>query len=237
MLTRILILLFVTMALAVYAKNDKKALLIIDVQKDFCKSGSLEVPNADEVVPIFNNLRSSVKWDSVMLTADWHPEKHVSFASTHEVKEFTEIVLPNGSKQMMWPDHCVQRTDGAKFHSDLVVKKSDVIVHKGTNLNVDSYSGFFDNDGESQTELNFKLQERGIKSVYIGGLALNVCVTYTCLDAVKLGFKTHLILDASRGLGDAQNKAAIKKLKAAGVIIINSRDIIRSFRGLKSASS
>jgi nicotinamidase/pyrazinamidase len=202
-----------------------RALIVVDVQNDFCPGGSLTVPNGDQVVPVFNQIRDSVHWDGILLTQDWHPANHVSFAVNHNATEFSTITLPNGSKQVMWPTHCVQGSKGAQFRSDLIVKNTDVIVQKGSNPNVDSYSGFFDNDGKSQTELDAKLKEKNIKAVFIGGLALDVCVTYTCLDAKKLGYDTYLVLDASRGLGEAQNAAALDKLRAAGVQIIESKDI------------
>jgi nicotinamidase/pyrazinamidase len=126
---------------------------------------------------------------------------------------------------MLWPIHCVQGSNGAKFHPKLVVKDTDVIIQKGADPKVDSYSGFFDNDGKTQTELHSKLQERGIKALFIGGLALDVCVTYTCLDAKKLGYDTYFIHDASRGLGAEQNQAALDKLRAAGVHIIESTNL------------
>ncbi|KAL0485522.1 pyrazinamidase/nicotinamidase [Acrasis kona] len=207
-------------------QNDGRALLIIDVQRDFSAKGSLAVPGGEQVASVFNNLRDKVKFNRVFLTKDWHPHNHVSFARTHNATQFTEITLPNGKKQMMWPVHCIQNSMGAGFVEDLKVLSSDRIVYKGTNVNVDSYSGFFDNDGKSQTDLDQQLKKFGIKSLYIGGLALDVCVTYTCLDAIKLGYETFLILDASRGLGEAQNKEAINKLKNAGVKIINSIDLI-----------
>jgi nicotinamidase/pyrazinamidase len=125
----------------------------------------------------------------------------------------------------MWPNHCVQDTKGSEFHPDLIIESTDEVIKKGMNPKIDSYSGFFDNNSSEKTELEQKLKENGITDVYIGGIALDVCVLFTCMDAKKLGFNTFFIQDASRGLGEEQNKQAIEKMKKAGIVIINSNQI------------
>lgn len=221
----ITLLIFASFVISAYTK---KALIIVDVQNDFLPGGSLAVEKADQVIPIFNRLRKEVKWDKIYQTQDWHPADHVSFIENNEgAKPFSTITLKNGKEQRMWPAHCVQETTGAEFHPSLIVDDTDIIIRKGMNKNVDSYSGFFDNDMTSQTELHAKLQEHGIDEVYVGGVALDVCVMSTCVHAVELGYKTYLIEDASRGLSEETNKAAIDKLKGLGVVILNSTDLIQ----------
>jgi nicotinamidase/pyrazinamidase len=225
MLTRTRIVALVLALVAVVTA--KRALIIVDVQNDFLPGGSLAVANADEVVPVFNKLRNEAKWDKIYQTQDWHPADHVSFVNNHDGAEvFSTITLPNGSEQRMWPSHCVQNTPGADFHPELIVGEDDIIVQKGKNQAVDSYSGFFDNDKGSQTELHEKLQEHNIDEVFVGGVALDVCVMSTCVDAVSLGYKTHLVVDASRGLSEESNNAAIERLRNLGVDIVYSTDII-----------
>ena len=201
----------------------RKALVIVDVQNDFCEGGSLTVPKGDDVVPVFNELRRTGKWDLIVLTQDWHPTNHTSFAANHNETVFNVITLDDGVQQVMWPTHCVQGTSGADFHPQLTIDhKTDIVVQKGTNPLVDSYSGFFDNNRKQQTELDQILKEHNITDVYIGGLALDVCVKFTALDAVSLGYNAYLLLDASRGLGEKQVEEAIEQLKQSGVQIIHN---------------
>jgi nicotinamidase/pyrazinamidase len=205
----------------------KRALVMVDVQNDFCKGGSLSVPDADEVVPVFNKLRS-VNWDGgVFLTRDYHPKDHASFASNHgaDVPLFSVRKLESGVDQVMWPDHCVQETKGSEFHPDLVVLDTDTIIKKGMNSKIDSYSGFFDNAAQEKTDLDKLLKERKITDLYIGGIALDVCVLFTVLDAVRLGYNVFFIEDASRGLGKEQNQKAKSQIEEQGVIIVQSADI------------
>lgn len=204
----------------------KRALIIVDVQNDFCAGGSLSVPEADDVVPVFNKLRD-ISWDAVFLTRDYHPQDHASFASNHgtDVPLFSIRKIKSGVDQVMWPNHCVQGTTGSEFHKDLIVHDTDVIVKKGMNTDIDSYSGFFDNAAQEKTELDTLLRERKITDLYIGGIALDVCVLFTVLDAVKLGYNVFFIEDASRGLGPEQNENARKQMLEQGVTIVNSTDI------------
>jgi len=204
----------------------KNALIIVDVQNDFCEGGSLAVPKGNEVIPVINDLLQRVKFHTVILTQDFHPDNHTSFAINHkDAKEFTEIKLEDGSNQMMWPAHCVQGSKGAEFHSELEVKPEYIIVQKGKNHLVDSYSGFWDNEKKAKTELETKLKENGITNVFVCGLALDYCVGYTALDAVTCGFDTKLIIDAARGIEDKSITKMCKKLDEAGVKIVQSKDI------------
>lgn len=204
-----------------------KALLVIDVQKDFCPLGGLAVPKGDEVVPVINELMKKffTKGWTVVATQDWHPFNHGSFASNNNVAPFTMGTL-GGMPQVMWPDHCVQMTDGAEFHPDLL--DAPLVICKGMDATVDSYSGFFDNGGKNDTGLNQSLKDAGVDEVFICGLATDYCVKFTALDAVKLGYKTYVMTDACRGVDYPTGSvdAAIKEMKDAGVVIISS-EVIR----------
>jgi len=214
-------------------KERRAALLIIDVQNDFLPpTGSLAVKRGTEVVPVINELRKKVKWSHIVLTQDWHPKGHCSFCSTHQAKGaevFTLWKLESGHMQMMWPDHCVQGSEGAKFHKDLVVdEKNDSIVQKGTHHKVDSYSGFFDNDHKSQSNLSSILKEHGITDVYLAGIAYDYCVGYSALDAVGEGFATFVVEDGCRGVAQDTIDQMIERLKKGGVKIIQSSEIPES---------
>ncbi|EEQ98262.1 Pyrazinamidase/nicotinamidase, putative [Perkinsus marinus ATCC 50983] len=207
------------------------ALLIIDVQKDFCKGGSLAVPDGDAVVDVINGLREKLSpaTSLVCLTQDWHPVGHVSFQSTHACQGaelFKPFKLPDGTEQMMWPDHCVQCTKGSQFHDRLVVKGTDKFIKKGTNVSVDSYSGFFDNNRVHHTELNAILKAAQIIRVIIVGLAFDYCVGYTALDAVGLGYKAIVVEDATRPVAPDSASAMRKRLLDAGVELVHSKDVI-----------
>jgi nicotinamidase/pyrazinamidase len=197
----------------------KKALIIVDVQNDFCPGGSLPVPEGDKVVPVINNLQD--KFDCVVATQDWHPKKHGSFAANHPGKNIGEVIELNGLQQILWPVHCVQGEKGADLVKALSVRKINKIIRKGMDVEVDSYSGFFDNGHKKATGLNEYLKEQSITDVYITGLATDYCVKFTALDAAQLGYKTYLIIDACRGVNlklDDVDKA-IKEMRKAGVVI------------------
>ena len=173
-------------------------LLVIDVQNDFCPGGALAVPDGDAVVPIINTLMDD--FQHVVLTQDWHPSGHSSFAFSHQGAEpFSMIDMPYGV-QTLWPDHCVQGTVGAAFHSDLNVDRAELIVRKGFRPAIDSYSAFFENDQSTPTGLTGYLQERGIKRVFCCGLATDFCVRFSAENAVKQGFETVVIEKASRAI-------------------------------------
>ncbi len=202
-----------------------KTLILVDVQNDFSPSGALPVPQGDQIVPIINNLLPY--FDHVIATQDWHPQGHASFASVHN-KTPGELIELDGVPQVMWPDHCVQGTRGAEFIAELNTHAIDHVVQKGTNLNIDSYSGFFDNQRLQATGLADYLREKGLTDVYIVGLATDYCVKFTALDAAELGFNTWVIQDACRGVnmseGDVDN--AFQQMQKAGCILIQSESLV-----------
>ena len=204
-----------------------KALLIIDVQNDFCLGGSLAVPSANEVIPIINEMikLSYSNNDLVVATQDWHPEGHGCFASTHKVPVFSMGTL-NGSPQVMWPNHAIQNSYGSKLHSDLL--DIPTVFCKGMDPTVDSYSGFFDNGGKNDTGLNKWLKEANVDEVYICGLATDYCVKFTALDAVKLGYNTIVVSDACRGVNfpEGSVKTACAEMTNAGVFFLNSEVVL-----------
>ena len=202
----------------------KNCLIIVDVQNDFCPGGALPVPNGDEVVPVINKIVN--KFYKVVATQDWHPKNHISFASTHG-KNVGDVVEVDGITQVLWPDHCVEGTFGAELHKGLDLTKVSLILRKGTNPKIDSYSAFLENDKKTETGLQYWLKGLGIKKVYVCGLALDYCVYFTACDAVQYGFETYVILDATRGVnipvGSIDN--AISKMKSLGVKLINHEDL------------
>lgn len=177
----------------------KKALIIVDVQNDFCEGGSLAVPGANEIIPYINLLMQDNIYDEIILTQDWHPADHKSFASNNG-KKIGETIILNGIPQFMWPDHCVQGTPGADFHPDLNREKVTHIIQKGTNPDYDNYSGFQDNNQMVKTGLEDYLKYHDIELVEIVGLAMDYCVKYTCLDAAKIGFVTCLHFNGTRAV-------------------------------------
>ncbi|HEX6979814.1 MAG TPA: bifunctional nicotinamidase/pyrazinamidase [Alphaproteobacteria bacterium] len=178
--------------------NETDVLLVVDVQNDFCPGGALAVPDGNEVVPVINRLVP--RFAHVILTQDWHPRGHSSFASTYPGrKPFEAVDLPYG-KQVLWPDHCVQETPGAAFHPDLDARRAELIVRKGFRPGIDSYSAFFENDRKTPTGLGGCLRERGFTRVFLAGLATDFCVRYSAEDARKLGFEVVVIEDACRGI-------------------------------------
>jgi nicotinamidase/pyrazinamidase len=203
----------------------KDALIVVDVQNDFCPGGRLAVQKGDEVVPVVNAL--SKHFENVVLTQDWHPPGHASFATSHPGrKPFDSMKLPYG-EQILWPDHCVQGSDGAALHKELSVPHAQLVVRKGFRKEVDSYSAFLEADRKSRTGLEGYLKERGIKRVFVCGLATDFCVAWTALDARKLGFASVVVEDACRAI-DMQGSlvAAREKMKKAGVKEIGCADIV-----------
>ena len=208
-----------------YIKNkDTKALVIVDVQNDFMPGGSLEVPHGNIIVPLVNRLQKY--FDLVVATQDWHPQNHKSFASNHSNKKpFDEINL-HGIKQILWPDHCVQGSKGAEFHPDLGINKIEAIFRKGMNPEIDSYSGFYDNNHQKSTGLSGYLKEKGISELYFCGLTSDICVYYTIKDSLKEGFSATLIEDASRPLNNNIFNSIKNELANNGVRIISSYEIL-----------
>ena len=196
----------------------EKALIVIDVQNDFCPGGALAVAGGDEIVPMANRLIG--EFDHVILTQDWHPAGHSSFASTHSGKNpFDTMEMPYGT-QTLWPDHCVQGTQGAAFHPDLEWTKAELVIRKGFRPAIDSYSAFFENDRTTPTGLAGYLRERGISDLTLVGLATDFCVAYSSLDAVRSGFKATVLLDACRAIDLGGSLAAMKdEMAKAGVTL------------------
>jgi len=201
----------------------KDALVVVDVQNDFCPGGRLAVQKGDEVVPLINELAR--RFENVVLTQDWHPSGHLSFATSHPgTRPFDSIKLPYG-EQVLWPDHCVQGSDGAALHKDLAVPHAQLVVRKGWRREVDSYSAFVEADRKSRTGLEGYLDELGIKRLFVCGLATDFCVAWTALDACKVEFDCAVIDDACRAI-DMQGSlaAAWEKMKKAGVARVQSGD-------------
>ncbi|MGO9109649.1 MAG: bifunctional nicotinamidase/pyrazinamidase [Thermoguttaceae bacterium] len=193
------------------------ALIIVDVQNDFCPGGALAVPEGDQIVPLINRLQP--RYDLVVATQDWHPADHGSFAANHPGRAPGETIELAGLPQILWPVHCVQGTSGAEFHKELNLERVARVFRKGTNPQTDSYSGFFDNGHRASTGLGEYLRERGVNKVHICGLATDYCVKFTALDAVDLGLETLVLEDACRGVdlcpGDVQQ--AIEAMRRRGV--------------------
>ena len=182
------------------------ALVIIDVQNDFCSGGALAVPNADSVIPVINRLMPSFR--HVFLTQDWHPEGHVSFASSHPgYLPFSRMTLPYG-EQILWPDHCVEGTRGAQFHPGLEIPSGATVVRKGTCKDIDSYSAFLENDHTTPVGLDALLREANVRAIVLAGLATDFCVLYSALDARKLGYEVTVVETACRGIDTEGSLAA-----------------------------
>jgi nicotinamidase/pyrazinamidase len=198
------------------AKGKDRCLVVVDVQYDFMPGGALAVPKGDEVVPVINALLA--RFENVVLTQDWHPPAHASFAAAHAGKRpFETTHLPYG-EQVLWPEHCVQGTPGAEIHAGLQATKAQLVIRKGYHAGIDSYSGFLEADRKTSTGLAGYLKERGIRSVFVCGLATDFCVAWTALDARAAGFETTLIEDASRAIDlNGSLAQAWKDLAAAGV--------------------
>ncbi|CDZ36781.1 Nicotinamidase [Neorhizobium galegae bv. officinalis] len=205
-----------------------KALLLIDIQNGFCPGGNLPVAHGDEIVPIANQLIESGGYDVIVASQDWHPENHGSFASLHPGRKPFEMGELSGQPQVMWPDHCVQGTSDAEFHPDLNVEAIDYIQQKGENPAVDSYSAFRDNDQAAITGLAGYLRAQQVTELDLCGLATDYCVKFSALDAVEMlpGVKVRFIEDASRGIDPEGVKSAIAEMRAKGVGIVSSKDIL-----------
>lgn len=197
-----------------------KALLLIDIQYDFLPGGALAVPGGDEILPVVNRLQDG--FDLVVATQDWHPPGHYSFASSHQGRQQFETIDLQGLEQVLWPDHCVQETPGADFTSAVSWGRVEAIFRKGTELTIDSYSGFYDNGHRKETGLGHYLRGRGVKEVYIAGLAADYCVYFTAKDALHEGFATHVVEDATRAISAEGFEKAKKDIEQRGGRIIRS---------------
>lgn len=201
--------------------NKNQALIVVDVQNDFLETGSLPVPEGSKVISVINKVMPL--FQTVVLTQDWHPAEHKSFASNHEGKKPYDVTTMPYGQQVLWPVHCVQNSKGAELAEALEVKGTEFNVRKGTNPEVDSYSAFFEADGKSKTILADWLREQGITEVFLCGLATDFCVSWSALDAVREGFKTSIIEDACRGIDvGGSMEVAKKQWKDKGIEIVNS---------------
>lgn len=202
-----------------------RALIVSDLQYDFCPGGALAVKEGDAIVPLINELQE--RFELVVATQDWHPRDHGSFAATHG-REPGEVIDLDGLEQILWPVHCVQGERGAELVAGLSRERIARIFQKGTDPRVDSYSGFFDNGRRQATGLGDYLKEKGVTEVYVVGLTTDYCVKYTALDARDLGFETRVIIDACRAVdlhpGDLER--ALEEMNSAGVKVIESRDVL-----------
>jgi nicotinamidase/pyrazinamidase len=191
-------------------------LLVVDVQNDFCPGGNLPVPRGDEIVALVNRL--AARFEHVVLTQDWHPAGHFSFASTHPGKKPYETIEAAYGTQVLWPDHCVQGTHGAALRSDLNIQHAELVLRKGYHRVIDSYSAFFENDRKTATGLGGYLRERGLGRVFLAGLAFDFCVRYSAEDAHSLGFEAVVIEDACRSI-DVDGSVARTRAVFAGLDI------------------
>jgi len=199
-------------------------LLVIDVQNDFCSDGALAVPEGEAVVPVINDLAG--RFGHVVLTQDWHPAGHRSFASSHAGRQPFETIELDYGTQVLWPDHCVQGTAGAAFHADLALPQAELVLRKGFRPAIDSYSAFFENDQTTPTGLGGYLRERGLGRVFLCGLATDFCVQFSALDARRLGFETLLIEDACRAIDlEGSLAAARSKMAEAGVVAVTAAEV------------
>ena len=197
----------------------KTALLVIDVQNDFCPAGALEVAGGNEIVPYIN--KEMVKYDCVVLTQDWHPKGHSSFATSHEGKNPLELIKMPYGDQVLWPDHCVQGSKGAEFHPDLNIEQANAIIRKGSNPRIDSYSAFFENDRKTPTGLDGYFKSLEIENINLVGLATDFCVNYSAQDAANLGYKVSVLEKMCRAIDLNGSLAAAKsEMQNCGVEFI-----------------
>ena len=196
------------------------ALILIDVQRDFLPGGALAVPGGDEIIPEI--AKAAKMFDLVILTQDWHPDDHLSFASSHDGKApFDTVTLPYG-EQVLWPDHCVRGDRGSEIVLPRWVSdKASAVIRKGGNRQIDSYSAFFENDRKTATGLSGLLRNRGVRDVYLAGLALDYCVGYSALDAAREGFRTHVIANACRGITPEGSERMMNDMRTAGVRVFD----------------
>jgi nicotinamidase/pyrazinamidase len=203
--------------------GDDDVLVIVDIQYDFCPGGALAVPHGDEVIPLINSL--AARFGNVVLTQDWHPRGHFSFASSHPDKKLYGTIAASYGPRVLWPDHCVQETPGAEFHAGLYAPHASLVVRKGIHPTIDSYSAFYENDRKTPTGLGGYLRERGLTRVFLAGLAFDFCVRYSAEDARRHGFDAFVIEDACRGIDIDGSVAATRTSFAEhGIACINARE-------------
>ena len=203
-----------------------KALILIDIQNDFLPGGALGVPDGDHIIPVINNIQH--KFNCIIATRDWHPANHGSFASNHVNKQPGEVIQLNGLTQILWPDHCIQGSPGAELSPLINQSLLSNVILKGTDPDIDSYSAFYDNGHLKETGLQTYLKRNGITSLYVAGLATDYCVYYTVKDALKLGYATTLITDATKGvnLHPDDSQKAITDMEKRGAQLTTSAQIL-----------
>jgi nicotinamidase/pyrazinamidase len=207
---------------ATHAPGERDILLVVDVQNDFCPGGALAVPQGDAIVPVINRLAR--RFAHVVMTQDWHPPAHRSFASAHPGQQPFETVELEYGAQTLWPDHCVQGTQGAAFHPGLDIAQVELVIRKGYRPHIDSYSAFRENDRHTPTGLAGYLRERGFERVTLCGLALDYCVFFSAIDARQAGFQVAVALDACRGIDlDGSHGRALAAMRDTGVTLLQSR--------------
>jgi nicotinamidase/pyrazinamidase len=205
--------------------GDSDVLVVVDIQNDFCPGGALAVPDGDEVVPLVNRLAE--KFRNVVLTQDWHPRGHLSFASSHPGKRAYETMAAPYGPQVLWPDHCVQGTLGAAFHRGLHIPHAGLVLRKGMDRTIDSYSAFYENDRTTPTGLVGYLRERGLTRVFLTGLAFDFCVRYSAEDAKRENFAVFVVEDACRGIDVGGSVAATRtSLAALRIPCITAADLV-----------
>ena len=204
--------------------GESDVLLVVDIQNDFCPGGRLPVPGGHEVVPIINDIAR--RFEHVVLTQDWHPRGHTSFASAHPGRRPFEVIDLAYGPQILWPDHCIQGTPGAAFHEELDVPHAALLLRKGFRQAIDSYSAFYENDHKTPTGMRGYLRERGLTRVYIAGLALDFCVRYSAEDACREGLQVAILVDACRGIDiDGSVIATVRSFSALGISCLEAKTI------------
>ena len=206
-------------------QSERSVLIVVDVQNGFTPGGNLAVADADQIIPCINQLAQ--QFHNVVLTQDWHPHNHISFADNHPGKQAFETIELDYGSQVLWPSHCVQGTQDAELHPDLNIPTAQLIIRKGFHSDIDSYSAFKEADQKTRTGLAAYLNERGIDTVYITGIATDFCVAWTAIDATELGFNTYVVEDATKAIDlNGSLQQAWQQMLASGVKRILSRDIL-----------
>ena len=207
-------------------KGGRRVLIVVDVQNDFCPGGALQIKDGDSIIPLINRIMD--RFDLVVATQDWHPQNQVSFASNNPGKNIYDQINISGIAQTLWPDHCIQGTKGAEFHDDLDLSKFCLILRKGMNPLVDSYSAFIENDRNTETGLAGYLKALKVLEIFICGLATDYCVYYSAMDSLRYGFRCNVIIDATRGvdLPEGSIGAVVSEMKNKGISVISSDELL-----------